>query len=188
LGGAGLSGADEVLGEIEALSERQFLPIVGRRKGRFLVDVIREVRPKRVLEVGTLVGYSAVLMGKELGSEAELISIEIHPDEARAARKNVEKAKIQPKVEVIVGDALNVLPKLSGKFDVVFIDAEKTEYLKYLQLIERMLHKGSVIVADNAGIFADEMADYLGYVRSSGKYRSRYVSVGEDGLEISTRL
>jgi predicted O-methyltransferase YrrM len=144
--------ADEVLGEIEAMTERQFLPIVGRRKVRILVDVIRRVKPKRVLEVGTLIGYSAVLMGKELESDAHLMSIEIHADEARVARKNVEKARIQPEVKVIGGDALKVLPKSSGKFDLVFIDADKTEYLQYLQLIERMLHKGSVIVADNAGM------------------------------------
>jgi predicted O-methyltransferase YrrM len=60
--------------------------------------------------------------------------------------------------------------------------------LKYLQSVEGKLHEGSVIVADSAGIFADEMRDYLDYVRSSGKYSSRYVSKGEDGLEVSIKL
>ena len=71
---------------------------------------------------------------------------------------------------------------------MVFIDADKKEYLKYLRLIEGKLHKGSVVVADNAGIFADQMEDYLDYVRSSGNYESKLVSVGEDGLELSVKL
>jgi len=183
-----LSKADNVLREIEMMRKRQFLPIVGPRKGKVLADVIREIKPRRVLEVGTLIGYSAVLMGKELGSDARLTTIEIHPDEATVARENIKKAQISSKVDVIVGDAKKVLPKLSGKFDMVFIDAEKTEYLIYLRLIEKRLHKGSVIVADNAGIFANEMKDYLDYVRSSGKYSSKYMSFGEDGVEVSTKL
>jgi predicted O-methyltransferase YrrM len=89
---------------------------------------------------------------------------------------------------VIVGDAIKVVPKLKDEFDMVFIDAEKSEYRDYLRLVEDKLHKGSVIVADNAGIFAHEMRDYLDYVRNSGKYSSRYVPVGEDGLEVSVRL
>jgi len=89
---------------------------------------------------------------------------------------------------VLVGDAIEVLPKLEGKFDLVFIDADKRKYLNYLRLVENKLPKESVIVADNAGIFANQMKDYLDYVRSSGKYRSRYVPVAEDGLEISVKL
>jgi predicted O-methyltransferase YrrM len=77
---------------------------------------------------------------------------------------------------------------LQGQFDLVFIDAEKKEYIDYLRLVERKLHKGSVVVADNAGIFADQMRQYLDYVRSSGKYRSKYVPVEEDGLEVSVKL
>jgi caffeoyl-CoA O-methyltransferase len=183
-----LSEANEILKEIEGMAERKFLPILGPEKGRVLVKTVHEIEPKHLLEIGTLVGYSAILMGNELGSEAHLITIEIHDDEARIARKNVERAKIPPTVKVIVGDAKEVIPKLQGEFDLVFVDAEKSEYLEYLQLVETRLHKGSTIVADNAGIFADQMNDYLGYVRSSGKYRSRFVPVGEDGLEISVKL
>lgn len=181
------SKADKFLGEIEGMAKRQFLPIVGPKKGKVLTGVIRDIKPKRVLEVGTLIGYSAVLMGKELESEAHLTTIEIHADEAELARENIKKAQISATVDVIVGDAIKVLPKLSGKFDMVFIDAEKSEYLAYLRLVEKRLHKGSVVVADNAGIFADQMKDYLDYVRSSGKYSSRYVPFDEDGVEVSIR-
>ena len=183
-----LTKADDVLREIEKLAEGRFLPIVGPAKGRVLIDVVRKTAPKRVLEVGTLIGYSAILMGKQLSSDSHLITIELHEEEARVAEANIKKAEIPAKVDVLVGDALEFLPKLTGKFDFVFIDATKEEYLEYLRLVEGKLHEGSVIVADNAGIFAEQMKDYLDYVRNSGKYRSRFVSVGEDGLEISERL
>lgn len=179
---------DEVLTEIEEMSKRRFLPIVGPRRGKILVKVVRETKPKRILEIGTFIGYSAVLMGKELESDAQLTTIEINADEANLARKNIKNAQVPPTINVIVGDAVKVLPKISGNFDLVFIDADKKEYLKYLCLIENRLHKGSVVVADNAGIFAYQMKDYLKYVRYSERYRSEFVAVDEDGIEISVKL
>jgi predicted O-methyltransferase YrrM len=170
------------------MTRKQFLPIVGRHKGQILLDAVREIKPQCVLEVGTLIGYSAILIAKELEKKAHLVTIEIHADEASTARENIRRAKVPPTVDVIVGDAIEVIPKLKGKFDMMFIDASKTEYLAYLRLAEDKLHTGSVIVADNAGVFADQMRDYLDYVRSSRKYRSKYVPVREDGLEISVKL
>jgi predicted O-methyltransferase YrrM len=183
-----MSEADKVLKEIEKITEHEFLPIIGPDKGTVLIQVIHDIHPKRILEVGTLIGYSAVLMAKELDSKAHLITIEIHEDEAKLARENIRKAKVSATVEVITGNAIKVIPKLHGLFDMVFIDAEKSEYMEYLRLVEGKLHKGSVVVADNAGIFADEMRDYLDYVRSSGKYSSKYIPFGKDGVEISVRL
>jgi len=183
-----LTKADEVLREIERMTENAFLPIVGPDKGKILAEAFRRVKPKHVLEVGTLIGYSAILIGKALDETDRITTIEIHPKEARAAEQNIERAEIPPKVDVIVGDALKVIPTLKDCFDAVFIDAEKTEYLDYLRLAEDKLHKGTIIVADNAGIFADQMRNYLSYVRTSGNYTSKYVPVGEDGLEISIKL
>jgi caffeoyl-CoA O-methyltransferase len=183
-----LSGADKVLKEIEGMTKRKFLPILGPVKGKVLEEIIREIKPKRILEVGTLIGYSAIMMAKELQSDAHLITIEIHAEEARMARENIKRAEIPPTVDVIVGDAIKVIPKLTEQFDMVLIDADKSEYLDYLRLVEDKLHRGSVVVADNAGIFAEEMKDYLDYVRSSGNYSSKYVPVGDDGLEVSVKL
>ncbi len=180
--------ANEVLKEIETQAEHKFLPIVGPRKGRILAGAVREVKPKHVLEVGTLIGYSAILIGKELGSDAEITTIEIHAEEAKTAEKNVDRAKILPKVKVIVGDAIKVIPTLDDCYDAVFIDAEKTEYYEYLKLMEPNLHGGTIVIADNAGIFACQMRDYLDYVRNSGKYKSRFYRVGDDGVEVSVKL
>jgi len=180
--------AETMLREIEDMTGKKFLPIVGPERGKILAELVREAKPKRILEVGTLIGYSAIMMAKELAADARLTTIEIHANEARIARQNIKKAHVRPTIEVLVGDAIKVLLKLSGKFDLVFIDAEKTEYRDYLRLIEDKLHKGSIIVADNAGIFAEQMKDYLDYVRHSSKYSSKYIPVGEDGVEVSVKL
>jgi predicted O-methyltransferase YrrM len=183
-----LNKADKILKVIEELANKKSLPIIGPKKGRVLVDVLREINPKRVLEVGTLIGYSTILMGKELDTDSSIITIEIDDGEAKIAEENIKTAKIKPKIDVMVGNALEILPKLKGEFDLVFIDAAKREYMKYLKLIEDKLHKGSVVVADNAGSFAEAMKDYLNYVRSSEKYESNFVPVGNDGLEITTKV
>lgn len=179
--------AEVVLSRIEKRANSQFLPIVGPKKGQVLADEVRRAKPKRVLEVGTLVGYSTILIGRELDKDAKIITIEIHADEAETAKKNIRKAGVSAKVEVITGDAIQVIPKLEGCFNFVFIDAEKAEYLDYMRLVEDKLCASAVVVADNAGIFAKQMRNYLDYVRTSGKYRSKYVPVGVDGLEISVK-
>ena len=180
--------ADEVLKEIEASTEKKFLPIIGPAKGQILIKVIRKTNPQRILEIGTLRGYSAILMAKELDSCAHITTIEIRAGEAKRARENIARAKVLPKIDVVVGDAISVLPQITGKFDMVFIDAAKEEYYEYLTLVEEKLHEGSVIVADNVDAPTSQMRDYLDHVRSSGKYTSKYVSYGEDGVEISMKL
>ena len=182
-----LNKAEFVLRKIEKRAKNEFLPIVGPEKGKILAEEVRKAKPKRVLEVGTLIGFSAILMGKELDDDAQIITIEIHADEAETAEENIRKAEIPAKVKVITANALQVIPKLKDCFDFVFIDAAKNEYFDYLRLAEDKLHKGTVIVADNAGIFAKQMKNYLDYVRTSGKYRSKYVQVDVDGIEISVK-
>jgi predicted O-methyltransferase YrrM len=182
------SSAGEVLRLIEKASEKNFLPIIGPHKGKFLAEEVKKAKPQHLLEVGTLIGYSTILMGKELTAEAEIVTIEIHRDEAELAGKNIHRANIPPKIKIITGDAIQVIPTLNGQFDFVFIDAEKDEYFQYLKLAENKLKKGTVVFADNAGIFAEQMGDYLDYVRNSGNYKSRYVQVGGDGVEISVKL
>lgn len=182
------SKADDVLRRIENEVWRRWYPIIGPRKGRILADLVRQNRPKRILEVGTLIGYSAITMGKELGGDAEIVTIEIDEWEAERAQENIMEAEINPRVKVIVGDALDVIPGLEGEFDMVFIDAAKNEYLDYLRLVEDKIHEGSVIIADNVGPSAYATRNYRDYVRSSGRYESRFIPVGRDGMEVSIKL
>jgi len=183
-----LEKTEKILRQIEKSAECKYLPIIGPRRGRVLAKIVAQFKPKRVLEVGTLIGDSAILMGKELGSDAEIVTIEIDRGKAEVAKKNIEKAEIKPKVQVIVGDASEVIPKLRRDFDFVFLDGHKSEYLKHLKLIEKKLHQGSVVVADNAGAYAYSMRDYLDYVRNSGRYESHFIKLGKDGLEVSLKL
>lgn len=180
--------ANEILRRIEGSTYGRYLPIIGQKRGLILSETVRKHAPKRILEVGTLVGYSTILMGKELGIASEIISLEFHEKEAEEARANILEAMLQPHIEVLVGDAREIIAELEGTFDLVFLDAAKNQYLDYLRLVEEKLHSGSVIIADNAGWMSYSMRDYLDYVRNSGKYRSDFVQSNGDGIEISIKL
>ncbi len=187
--------ADIVLKEIEAIGQRSFIPSIGPVKGRILTEIVKKTRPKRILEVGALYGYSAILMAKNSPTGVEIISVEKNPEHVRIAKENIKRANMEGSIRVVEGDGTTELRKLSGTFDLVFLDAEKTEYLAYLKAVERNLHKGSVIVADNVGIFKDQMQDYLEYVRNGDPYKSRTVETllefsdsTKDAMEISEKL
>ena len=187
--------ADAVLKEIEAIGQRSFIPSIGPVKGRILAEIVKKTRPKRILEVGALYGYSAILMAKNSPSGVEIISVEKSPEHVRVTTKNIKRANMEERIKMIEGDGTAELRKLLGTFDLVFLDAEKTEYLAYLKAVEKNLHKGSVIVADNVGIFKDQMQDYLEYVRNKGPFKSRTIETllefsdtTKDAMEISEKL
>jgi catechol O-methyltransferase len=176
------------------MGEKEFLPSIGPIKGKIMADVIEDCKPKKILEIGTLYGYSAILMSSLLPDEngGKVITIEIDKEYANIARKNIEDADLANKVDVVVGDALEIIPKIQREFDMVFLDAAKEEYLKYLRLVEKNLKRGAVVVADNVGIFEKFMYDYLEYVRNSGRYKSTTIQTElefnenvKDAIEIS---
>jgi|SRR3989344_556371 len=180
--------ADIVLKEIEKQTSKKFLPILSYltpKKKKFMEDLVRKHKPKRILEIGTLVGYSAILMAKN--TRGKIITIEINPNIAKEATKNIQNAGFEKKIKIINSNALTAIPKLKGKFDFVFIDAAKDEYLQYLLAVEKKLSKNAVIVADNTKIFADAMQDYLNYVRYSKKYENTAFDFGSDGMEVSVK-
>jgi len=199
----------KILAEIEKTARKEFLPSIGPIKGKIIEDVIKEYKPKKALEIGTLHGYSAILItniilggeydnenlySERSSTEPILISVEKDQKIANIARKNIEKARLSEKIQVINGDALEIIPGLKSEFNMIFLDATKSEYLKYLQLIEKysLLTKRAVVVADNVLIYENEMKDYLDYVRNSGKYISRTTETSleftknvKDALEVS---
>jgi predicted O-methyltransferase YrrM len=186
---------EEVLKSIEELAPQRGLPIIGPKRGRLLDEVIEEHNPSAILEVGTNVGYSAIRMGRHLNEGQMVVCVELSEDLARTARSNFARAELADRIEVIVGDARSILPSLRGGFDMVFLDAVKEDYLSYLKSIEKLFHRGSVVVADNVKSHADEVASYLDYVRNSGHYRSMYREAPPnfgtgpgDAVEISVRL
>jgi len=179
--------AEQLLNEIADIAIVEFLPIIGPARGKVLGEEVRRVKPKRVLEVGTFIGYSTILMGRELEKNSQIISIEEHLVEAEVARDNIRQSEIAVDIKVIQGDAVEIIPTLTGCFDFVFLDAAKEEYFHYLKLVEDKLSKNAIVIADNVGKFSAEMKDYLEYVRTSGKYQSRYISIADDGIEISVK-
>ena len=187
----------KVLKRLERMGKQQSLPSIGPIKGKIIADVIQDYKPKNILEIGTLHGYSSILMGSLLPDEntRQLITIEIDKECANIARKNIEDAALANKVKVVVGSALEIIPKFHQKFDMVFLDATKEEYLKYLKLVEKNLKKGAVVVADNVGVFEKSMYDYLEYVRNSGWYKSKTLQTElefnksiKDAIEISIKI
>jgi caffeoyl-CoA O-methyltransferase len=186
--------ADTVMREIEEMGKKSFIPSIGPVKGKILAEVVRKLKPRKILEVGSLYGYSAILITKNSPANAEITTVEKNPEHARKTEQNVERAQLENQIKVIQGDAMQTLSKLPGPFDLVFLDAEKTQYLDYLKAVEDKLHQGSVVVADNAGVFADQMQNYLRYVRNTGRYRSRTVDTllefsetTKDAMEISEK-
>ncbi len=186
--------ADVVLREIEEMGERSFIPSIGPVKGKILARVVKQQKPKRILEVGALYGYSAILMAKN-APEAIVTTVEVNPENARRTMNNVNRAGLEDRIRVIEGDATKILPKFQETFDLVFLDAAKNQYLTYLKAVEKKMRKGSVVVADNVGIFKEEMPDFLEYVRRKGPYKTRTVetllefsTTERDAMEISERV
>jgi predicted O-methyltransferase YrrM len=118
--------------------------------GRLLTLLIKLRGARRVLEIGTLFGYSTVIMARALPGNGSLLSLEFEPKHAAIARRNLERAGVSARARVEQGDAAELLRRLSDEtFDLVFIDADKASYPVYLQQSLRLTRSGSVIVADN---------------------------------------
>lgn len=184
-----------LLRDLEQIAKKQSLPSIGPVKGKILADIISKHKPETILEIGTLHGYSAILMADMLPDDGKLITMEKDTDLSSIAMKNVEDAGLSHIIEVINVDGLKGIPLLQKqKFDLMFLDAIKSDYLKYLNLAEKnnLLSDRVVIVADNVLLYENEMQDYLHYVRASGRYKSQstettleFTKNVKDALEVS---
>jgi predicted O-methyltransferase YrrM len=118
--------------------------------GQLLQVLLAASDAKKVLEIGTLFGYSAVLMGRALPADARLLCLEVSSKHAEIARQNVQRAGLAELIEIREGNAVELLPALAPQsFDFVFIDADKPGYPEYLEWALTLTHPGSLIVADN---------------------------------------
>lgn len=162
------------------------IPVIGRAKGRVLRRLLERHRPRRGIEIGSLLGYSAILIAGSLPPGGRLTCVEADPFLAMLVKSNVEAAGLARRVKVVEGDALRAIPLLPGRFDFALIDAAKEDYLDYLRQLEPKLAPGAVVVADNTGVFRREVKPYLDRVRDpGGPYTSREYVVGDDALEVS---
>lgn len=147
--------SDASLDEAIRASEEAGLPAiqVSPAQGKFLYLLAKVQRAQRILEIGTLGGYSTIWLARALPDDGKLITMEIDPKHAAVARSNLEREGVSNKVEVLVGNALDLLPDLEKRneapFDLSFIDADKASIPKYFESALGMSRKGSLILIDN---------------------------------------
>jgi predicted O-methyltransferase YrrM len=155
-----LLGPDPVLDATHEANALAGLPAidVSPAQGKLLQLLARTVGARRILEVGTLGGYSTIWLARALPADGELVTCEINPAHAEVARANVARAGLDGVVDVRVGPALDTLPTLDGPFDLAFIDADKQSNAEYFRHALRLSRPGTLIVVDNvarAGRVAD---------------------------------
>lgn len=144
---------DDVLRTLREEADRGGLPPIAipPETGRLLQVLLRAIGARRVLEVGTLGGYSAIWMARALPLDGRILSLEIDPARAEFARRHIARAGFAHVVEVRVGAALHLLPALDGeRFDAVFLDADKEPLPTYFEWALRLLRPGGLVIADNA--------------------------------------
>jgi len=150
----GLFGAeDALLASLREDADRTGLPsiAISADEGRLLQVLLTAINARRVLEVGTLGGYSAICMARVLPPGGRLVSVEINEDHASFARRYIARAGLSDRVEIRVGRALEVLPALDGeRFDAVFLDADKEPLPTYFEWALRLVRPGGLIIGDNA--------------------------------------
>jgi predicted O-methyltransferase YrrM len=177
--------AEVMLRLMDRATTHWHFPVIGRAKGRLLRRLIARHRPRAAVEIGSLVGYSAILIAGSLPAGGRLTCVEANPYLAEFVGMNVAEAGLARRVRIVTGDARRVIPRLRGPFDFVLIDAAKTQYLDYLRRLEPKLRPGAVVVADNTKIFRAAVQPYLAHVRRSGRYQSREHDFGRDAMEVS---
>ena len=122
---------------------------VSPNQGKLLMFMAQMMGARRILEIGTLGGYSTIWLARGLADGGRLITLEADPKHAEVARKNIARAGLADSVEVRLGRAIDTLPGLDGPFDLIFIDADKVSYPEYLEWSIRLSRAGSVMIADN---------------------------------------
>lgn len=133
---------------LEAYAQENHVPIIQPEVAQLMQTLIQLHRPKRVLEIGTAIGYSASIMAEYM-TEGEIVSIEIRPNSHELAKANVAQMATDVKFNFLLGDAQEVLKEVEGTFDLVFIDASKGHYQAFLALCREKVKPGSLIVSDN---------------------------------------
>lgn len=121
----------------------------GQVQGRLLSMLSHMIKPKRILELGTFTGYSALCLAEGLPKDGRLVTIEHNDELEETIRRNIGRSPLSDRIELIIGDCKEEIGKLEGPFELVFIDADKREYCEYLELVYPLVPVGGFILADN---------------------------------------
>ena len=182
----------EILAEVDAECRRRSIPMLGPQKAVRLVEWIRAANPNLVVEVGTAIGYSGMWIAdllRELG-KGRLMTFELDPDRAAEAARNFKRAGVSDLITQELGDARERLHAVREPIDVLFLDGGFENYHACFLACRGQLRDGALIVADNAGIGADRMADYLNLVRKNYPSRTEWFETDlawnpRDAMEIT---
>ena len=193
----------EVCDEIEEFAHQTNVPIIRKEMESFLRVLIEIKKPKRILELGTAIGYSAILMANTMSENCRITTIENYDKRIPIAKDNFKRAGVEKKVELLEGDALEILQKINEPYDFVCMDAAKAQYLVYLKEIMRLLPVGGILIADNVlqdgelveSRYAVErrnrtihsrMREYLYEVKNMKELETTIIPIG-DGITLSVR-
>lgn len=147
---AALNGnSDAVLDDIAAAGAKEELPLVDAEVGALLRVLALTVNGRRILEIGTAIGYSGIWLAGALPPDGMLITMEMNPERARVARDNFARAGLADRASVIVGDAQRMIAKVAGPFDLIFQDGDKPLYVELLDRLVDLLRPGGLLVTDN---------------------------------------
>lgn len=197
------AGNTEILDEIEREALASYVPIIRKEMQSFLKVLLEMKRPVRILEVGTAVGFSAILMAEYNPVSCTITTIENYEKRIPIARANFERAKKQDMITLLEGDAKEVLGTLEESFDFIFMDAAKGQYLNFLPEVLRLLKPNGILVSDNVLQDGDiiqsrfavtrrnrtihkRMREYLYELTHSEELTTAVLPIG-DGITISTK-
>lgn len=197
-------GNGELCDKIEKYAHNTNVPIIRKEMESFLRVMIQMKSPKKILELGTAIGYSAILMAKSMPENCTVTTIENYDKRIPIALENIEKAGWKEKIRLIEGDALKVLKELDEPFDFVFMDAAKAQYLSYLEEILRLIPKGGILIADNVlqdgelieskyvidrrnRTIHSRMREYLYQIKNMEELETSIIPIG-DGITLSVKL
>ncbi len=142
-------GNSDICNTIEKEAIADEVPIIRKEMGNLLKVLLQLVQPERILEVGTAVGYSSILMSENMPEKCTITTIENYDKRIPVAKNNFKRAGKEDVITLIEGDALEVLKTLEGPYDFIFMDAAKGQYINYLPDVKRVLRKGGLLISDN---------------------------------------
>lgn len=197
------SGNGPLCDEIEEQALASYVPIIKKETAALLKTLVAMKQPKEILEVGTAVGYSALLMSRVMPTGCHITTIEKYEKRIPIAKENFQRAGMQEAITLLEGDAEEILKDLSGPYDFIFMDAAKGQYIHWLPMILKMLSSGGVLVSDNVLQDGDliesryaverrnrtihgRMREYLYALTHMKEFETSIVPIG-DGITISVK-
>ena len=165
------------------------IPILMDDTLEVIAKILKQNNPKSILEIGTAVGYSAICFSEFLTEGGKIDTIERDVQRAEEAIENIKQVGVEDKINVIIGDAVDILPTLNNKYDIVFIDAAKGKYPIFLKEAIRLSHKNSIILADNILYKGYVMSDYNKHKqRTAVTHLREYIKEATENEKLETEI